>query len=522
VKNWFQNLLFKCNLYRYNAEAGETTHPQLTARVTLAYEQALMSLVHFPDVWLELATWHENEQRLDEAAAVLLRARESIPGCALLSFAAADCEEARGNVAGAKAVYESLIEKHEESAAAAAAEAAAAAAATPYTHPPMDNSTLLVYIEYMRCVRRMEGQQPARKAFMRARKAPGLRWEIFAAAALLEWRYDHSDKPARNIFELGLKSFIGVPHFIAQYSDFLVGCNDVANARVLFERAVAAGASAASSYAATPSAFVTAAAAAKAREKNSVMNKEVWDLFVAFEQTHGTMETMSAVERRRHAALGSPGGGADSAAAMITALMGRHSFLSLRAATTQQVQHFTRLGASIPKLPADAAGAGGTGGGGGGVSRYAAARGGSAAGGTAGSATAAAVAAAAKAAKTSAAAKAAAAKKAAAAAAAPRPAPPTGKPLKAAPGSALPKAPTGGGGGGGIAPLPPPPAPGKMAVGGGGGDGRFAHLPSELASFILRLPAAGGAPVQAEIQLTHSLQSAWFLKPLNLEGKNGF
>jgi len=39
---------------------------------------------------------------------------------------------------------------------------------------------------------------------MRARKAPGTRWEIFAAAALLEWRYDKSEKPARNIFELGL------------------------------------------------------------------------------------------------------------------------------------------------------------------------------------------------------------------------------------------------------------------------------------------------------------------------------
>ena len=104
----------------------------------------------------------------------------------------------------------------------------------------MDDATLLISIEYMRCVRRMQGRDEARKAFMRVRKAPGKRWETFVAAALLEWRYDKNDKVARNVFELGLKSFISQPAYVAQYADFLVGCNDVANARVLFERATAA------------------------------------------------------------------------------------------------------------------------------------------------------------------------------------------------------------------------------------------------------------------------------------------
>ena len=78
-----------------NEDAGETTSTQLVARVTLAYEQALMSLRHFPDVWLELAAWHESEGRAEEAASALERAREAIPTCALLHFAAADLEEAR-------------------------------------------------------------------------------------------------------------------------------------------------------------------------------------------------------------------------------------------------------------------------------------------------------------------------------------------------------------------------------------------------------------------------------------------
>ena len=45
----------------------------------------------------------------------------------------------------------------------------------------------------------------------KASKAPGKRWETFVAAALLEWRYDKNDKVARNVFELGLKSFISQP-----------------------------------------------------------------------------------------------------------------------------------------------------------------------------------------------------------------------------------------------------------------------------------------------------------------------
>ena len=461
-----------------NAEAGETIHPQLTARVALAYEQALMSLVHFPDMWLELATWHENEGRVDDAVAALARARESIPGCMLLHFAAADAEETRGNIAGARAVYEDLMSEHEKTATAAATVAGNAAS----VHPPMDNNTLLVYVEYMRCVRRMEGQQMARKAFMRARKAPGVRWEIFAAAALLEWRYDKSDKPARNIFELGLKAFINVPAFVAQYAEFLVGCNDVANARVLFERAVSALPTS------TTASGVAPPVTAKEKEKRLAAAKEVWDLFVTFEQTHGTMETISAVERRRHVALDNPGGGVESAAAIITALMGRHSFLSLRAATPQQVTHFTRLGASIAKVTTDAAaGVGATATAG--VSRYAAAR---AAAAAASSATAAAVAAAARAAKTSVDATrrqpAPPAKVKAPDIAPPPPAPPTGEPkpqlkpaalkpaAKVAPGTGLPKAP-------GVAPLPPPP-PGSSAT-----HAQYSHLPSELASFITRLPA---------------------------------
>ena len=49
---------------------------------------------------------------------------------------------------------------------------------------------------------------------------------------------------------------------------------------------------------------MTGAVAKVAADKRAFVAKEVWDLFVGFEQTHGTMETMTAVERRRQVALG--------------------------------------------------------------------------------------------------------------------------------------------------------------------------------------------------------------------------
>ena len=100
-----------------DAEAGETAHPQLVTRVALAYDQALMSLWNFPDIWLEFAAWHEGNDH-EEAKAVLQRAREALPGCPLVHFAAADLVEARGDATAASAVYESVLDEYEVKCAA--------------------------------------------------------------------------------------------------------------------------------------------------------------------------------------------------------------------------------------------------------------------------------------------------------------------------------------------------------------------------------------------------------------------
>ena len=322
-----------------DAEAGETAHPQLVTRVALAYDQALMSLWNFPDIWLEFAAWHEGNDH-EEAKAVLQRAREALPGCPLVHFAAADLDEARGDATAASAVYESVLDEYKVK-CAAVAEAANVDGADDFKfdHPPMDDATLLVSIEYMRCARRMRGRDEARKSFMRVRKAPGKRWEAFAAAALLEWRYDKNDKVARNVFELGLKSFISQPQYVARYAEFLVGCNDVGNARVLFERATAAAGEA------------TAAAAGLGgtdKAGKASVEKVFWDMFVDFEHTHGTMDTMKGVETRRREAVAGPDA-VDGAPEIITALLGRHSIFDLRPVSEEHMRHFARIGVAVPE-----------------------------------------------------------------------------------------------------------------------------------------------------------------------------
>ena len=77
--------------------------------------------------------------------------------------------------------------------------------------------------------------------------------------------------------------------------------------------------------------------------------REFWDAFVTFEQSHGSLDAMRAAERRRHEALGEPGGGPHSAAAVVAALMSRHTFMGLRPTTLAHSQHFARHGAAVPK-----------------------------------------------------------------------------------------------------------------------------------------------------------------------------
>lgn len=50
-----------------------------------------------------------------------------------------------------------------------------------------------------------------------------MRWEAYAASALMEWRHEAKDTIPRNIFELGLKSHLAQPGLVLAYAQFLLG-----------------------------------------------------------------------------------------------------------------------------------------------------------------------------------------------------------------------------------------------------------------------------------------------------------
>lgn len=136
----------------------------------------------------------------------------------------------------------------------------------------------LVWIQYMRFARRTNGMMAARKLFLRARKWPGLRWEAFVASASMEWAMEGKDQIPRNIYELGLKSFLSEPQYVLQYAAFLQGLGDTVNARSLFERALTA----------TP----------------PEASGPLYDAYLRLEAASGTLGAVTTVEQRRREALG--------------------------------------------------------------------------------------------------------------------------------------------------------------------------------------------------------------------------
>eukprot|EP00775_Hariotina_reticulata_P002070 gene2070-2390_t len=308
----------------------ERSNPQrleaaaLTQRVELAYMQALMCLLHFPEVWYDYARWHaDSGGGVAAAAACLLRAVAALPDCLLLHFALADLEEAQGNIQAAKDVYESLVKQLERvpgpqpNGVAAAAAAAAAPppqpAGGPITALPPDQAAL-VWIQYMRFSRRSESVTASRR--------------VYVASALMEWRHARERDVARKIFEKGLEvaEFATTPEYILAYADFLCDVGDVDNARALFERTLTEDAN-----------------------RKSVL---LWERYLSFEFEMGDLQSALRLEKRAREALGELGGAAGASAARnIQLLLLRYQFLDSWACPPGQKQYLMYLMGKGPAPP---------------------------------------------------------------------------------------------------------------------------------------------------------------------------
>lgn len=261
-------------------------------RIIFTYEQCLMYLYHYPDIWYDYATWHAKSGSIDAAIKVFQRALKALPDSEMLRYAFAELEESRGAIPAAKKLYESLLSDSV-------------------------NTTALAHIQFIRFLRRTEGVEAARKYFLDARKSPNFTYHVYVAYALMAFCLDKDPKLAHNVFEAGLKRFMHEPAYILEYADFLSRLNDDRNIRALFERALSS-----------------------LPPEESI---EVWKRFTQFEQMYGDLDSMLKVEQRRKEALSRTGEeGASALEDSLQDVVSRYSFMDLWPCSSKDLDHLVR------------------------------------------------------------------------------------------------------------------------------------------------------------------------------------
>ncbi|VYS46412.1 unnamed protein product [Arabidopsis thaliana] len=261
-----------------------------TKRIIYAYEQCLMCLYHYPDVWYDYAEWHVKSGSTDAAIKVFQRALKAIPDSEMLKYAFAEMEESRGAIQSAKKLYENILGASTNS---------------------------LAHIQYLRFLRRAEGVEAARKYFLDARKSPSCTYHVYIAFATMAFCIDKEPKVAHNIFEEGLKLYMSEPVYILKYADFLTRLNDDRNIRALFERAL-------STLPVEDSA-------------------EVWKRFIQFEQTYGDLASILKVEQRMKEALSGKGEeGSSPLESSLQDVVSRYSYMDLWPCTSNDLDHLAR------------------------------------------------------------------------------------------------------------------------------------------------------------------------------------
>uniref|UniRef100_A0A4X2LHM5 Suppressor of forked domain-containing protein n=1 Tax=Vombatus ursinus TaxID=29139 RepID=A0A4X2LHM5_VOMUR len=203
----------------------------ITKRVIFAYEQCLLVLGHHPDIWYEAAQYLEwsgkllaekgdiNNAKLfkSEASNIYERAISTLlKKNMLLYFAYADYEESQMKFEKVHGIYNRLL-------------------------AIKDIDPTLVYIQYMKFARRVEGIKSGRMIFRKARQDTRTRYHIYVTAALMEYHCSKDKLVAFRIFELGLRKYGDIPEYILAYIDYLSHLNEDNDTRVLFERVLTAG-----------------------------------------------------------------------------------------------------------------------------------------------------------------------------------------------------------------------------------------------------------------------------------------
>ncbi|KIY44838.1 TPR-like protein [Fistulina hepatica ATCC 64428] len=243
-------------------EIEDKDKAQLITRLQGVYRRAVIRMRFFPEIWFMAYTWSSKAGKNDEAETMLVAGMEANPGSYLMNFAYAELKESQKDHNAAREIFESFLallrKEMEESEKSETPQPASANGNGNGDSGSKDSSFIslqeeakptsafaqrqkeygLAYIMYMRFAQRSEGVKASRAVFGKARRDNWVPWEVYEAAALMEYHCSSESVVASRIFESGLKKFSDDTDYIVRYLGFLISINDVNNARALFERVI--------------------------------------------------------------------------------------------------------------------------------------------------------------------------------------------------------------------------------------------------------------------------------------------
>lgn len=182
------------------------------ARCSFAFRQLSAHLLYYPEFWYRWARYCQSLGKLTEAESTLRQGMIWNPHSPLLCCLLADLISADEH-------RRPELEDRQEQSRLVFEQAIAQAEAA-------DNLTLL-YIQWMQHARRSESMAAARLVFSRARKDERAEsWQLYVAAAKMEWFGRKEAVVAGKIFELGMQRHATRLDYVLEYLDYLIHQND--------------------------------------------------------------------------------------------------------------------------------------------------------------------------------------------------------------------------------------------------------------------------------------------------------
>lgn len=238
--------------------------PLVIGRVMFAYEQCLLCCALHPEVWIDAAHYLQESSRLisekgNDASNRMLGAEVSslfdralsfgLHNCLLIYFCYADFEEQNRQYDKVHEIYKKAL-------------------AIP------DNEVTLVYIQYMRFVRRAEGMASFRNVFRVARQDTRVKYHAYIYVALVESHFSRTSEVPMRVLSMALDKFKDQIDFIDRCVNFATLPHDVNTTRIFFERILSINLS-------------------------PDHATEVWDRFGELESNAGDLASIMQLEKRR-------------------------------------------------------------------------------------------------------------------------------------------------------------------------------------------------------------------------------